>query len=180
MPCPQSVVAVHAESTPAISLLGLIFTLCAAASWASSNIAARKLREQHPQYDPLAFTVWASLVPVLPFALGAGLLEPAGSLANILQARPSSWLAALYLGWIATVLAYALWTGLLKRHSPNRVAPFALGVPVVGIAAGMLLLGEAITTWQWAGIGFLGAALVVTVLGPRWTVHRDVSKIEAK
>ena len=171
-----SIVAVDAENTPAISLIGLVLTLCAAASWASSNIVARKLREQHPQYDPLAFTVWASLVPVLPFALGSALWEPAGSVASILQARPSSWLAVLYLGWIATVLAYALWTGLLKRHSPNRVAPFALGVPVVGIGAGMLLLGEAITAWQWAGIGFLGAALVVAVLGPKWMAHRDSSK----
>ncbi len=167
-----SIVAGSAENTSAISLLGLIFTLCAAASWASSNIVARQMREQHPQYDPLAFTVWASLVPVLPFTAGAVLLEPASSLASALQARPSSWLAALYLGWIATVLAYALWTGLLKRHSPNRVAPFALGVPVVGIGAGMLLLGEAITAWQWAGIGLIGAALVVTVLAPSLSSKR--------
>jgi O-acetylserine/cysteine efflux transporter len=72
-----------------------------------------------------------------------------------------------YLGWFATIAAYALWTWLLKRHPVNRVAPFSLGVPVIGLAAGMLLLNESITRWQWAGSFFVFAALAAVVLGPR-------------
>jgi O-acetylserine/cysteine efflux transporter len=64
-----------------------------------------------------------------------------------------------YLGWVATITAYGLWTALLKRHPANRVAPFSLGVPAVGIAAGMGLLGEAVSGWQWAGIALVVAAL---------------------
>ena len=79
-----------------------------------------------------------------------------------------TWLAAAYLGWVATITAYALWTGLLKRHPANRVAPFSLGVPVVGLAAGMLALGDVITPWQWAGIALVVAALVTVMLGGRW------------
>ena len=52
-------------------------------------------------------------------------------------ARPaapwSTWVSLAFLGWFATILAYALWTGLLKRHAVNRVAPFSLAVPAVGI-----------------------------------------------
>ena len=73
-----------------------------------------------------------------------------------------------YLGWVATITAYALWTGLLKRHPANRVAPFSLGVPVVGLAAGMLALGEVITPWQWTGIALVVAALMTVMLGGRW------------
>jgi O-acetylserine/cysteine efflux transporter len=68
--------------------------------------------------------------------------------------------AAAYLGLLGSILAYTLWTRLLKRHSANRVAPFSLGVPVVGLAAGMWLLGEQVSRWQWAGIAFVIAALV--------------------
>ena len=78
-----------------------------------------------------------------------------------------SWLAAAYLGWLATLVGYGLWTGLLKRHPANKVAPFSLGVPVVGLAAGMIVLGEIITPWQWAGIALLVAALVCVMLGGR-------------
>ena len=40
-----------------------------------------------------------------------------------------------------------------------------IGVPVVGIAAGMLLLGESVSAWQWAGVACVGAALAVVLFG---------------
>jgi O-acetylserine/cysteine efflux transporter len=39
-----------------------------------------------------------------------------------------------------------------------------LGVPVVGLAAGMLLLAEQVSRWQWAGIAFVIAALAFSFL----------------
>jgi O-acetylserine/cysteine efflux transporter len=66
---------------------------------------------------------------------------------------------------MATLLGYTLWTRLLNRHPANRVSPFSLGVPVVGLATGMLALGEVITLWQWAGIGLVMAALVCVLGG---------------
>ncbi|MGA8785713.1 MAG: EamA family transporter, partial [Polaromonas sp.] len=52
-----------------------------------------------------------------------------------------------------------------KRHPANRVAPFSLGVPIVGLGAGMLVLGEVITPWQWAGTALVVAALACVMLG---------------
>lgn len=69
-----------------------------------------------------------------------------------------AWMA--WMAWMASVLGYALWTRLLQRHPANRVAPFSLGVPVVGLSVGMGLLGESSTRWQWGGI-----ALTVLALG---------------
>jgi len=40
-----------------------------------------------------------------------------------------------------------------------------LGVPVVGITAGMVVLGEQITPWQWGGIGLVVAALLIVMFG---------------
>eukprot|EP01032_Pedospumella_encystans_P025091 gene25092-28366_t len=79
----------------------------------------------------------------------------------------STWASLAYLGWMATILGYAMWTGLLKRHPVNRVAPFSLGVPVVGIAAGMLVLGDTINTLQWTGIALIVAALACVLWGGR-------------
>lgn len=66
---------------------------------------------------------------------------------------------------MATIVGYSLWTWLLKRHPANRVAPFGLGVPVVGLATGMIVLGETIMPWQWAGIALVVAALACVMLG---------------
>ena len=56
---------------------------------------------------------------------------------------------------------------LLQRYPANRVAPFSLAVPVVGLTAGWLLLDEGVAPWQWAGIALVVAALACVVLGPR-------------
>ena len=152
----------HAGAT---TLLGLLLTLCAAAMWAASNIVARRVQQTSGDYSPMAFVVWSSSVAVLPFVALSLAFDAPDVRWQWLQARGSSWLAVAYLGWAATIVGYSLWTGLLKRHPANRVAPFSLGVPVVGLATGMLVLNETITSWQWGGIVLLAAALASVMLG---------------
>ena len=159
----------HAASST-ITVLAFGLNLCAAASWAASNIIARKAQQAKSGYDPLAFVVWSSVVPIVPFVLLSAWTDT-GSVGLVLkslaQAPWTAWACAAYLGWIATIAAYALWTGLLKRHAANRVAPLSLGVPVVGIAAGMLLLGESVSPWQWAGVVCVASALVIALFSQR-------------
>lgn len=152
----------------ATTLAGFVLTLGAAAMWAMSNIVARHVQQGGAAYAPMAFVVWSSVFAILPFVLLSWLFDPEATRWQWTQARASSWLAVAYLGWVATILGYSLWTGLLKRHPANRVAPFSLGVPVVGLTTGMLVLGEAITPWQWAGITLVAAALICVLSGSRW------------
>ena len=151
--------------TAATTPLGFVLTLRGAAMWAMSNIVARRVQQNYSDYSPLAFVVWSSLVAVLPFAALSWAFDPEAVRSHWLEARASSWAAVAYLGWAATILGYGLWTNLLKRHPANRVAPFSLGVPVVGLATGMLVLGEVVTPWQWAGVAFVVAALACVMLG---------------
>lgn len=150
-----------------ITFLGLLLNLVAAAMWSASNIIARKAQAASSNYDALQFVVWMSLIPIIPFGLLAWFLEPESVRWQWLSASGGAWLGIAYLGWFATVAAYALWTWLLKRHSANKVAPFSLGVPVIGLAAGMLFLDETVLAWQWAGSVFIVAALFIVMLGPR-------------
>jgi O-acetylserine/cysteine efflux transporter len=158
--------------TGGITVVGLLLNLAAAAMWGTSNIITRKAQQAHPGYDALGFVVWSGLVPIAPFVLMSWWFDPPALRWQWLHASAGAWLGAAYLGWIATVLAYAMWTGLFKRHAANRVAPFSLGVPVVGLAAGMGLLGETITPWQWAGIACVVAALVAVMFGARLIQRR--------
>ena len=157
--------AVSNAAGSSTTLLGFVLTLCAAGMWASSNIVARRVQQVAGDYSPPAFVVWSSVVAVLPFVALSFLFDPETVRWQWTQARWSSWLAVAYLGWAATIVGYSLWTGLLKRHPANRVAPFSLGVPIVGLSAGMLVLGEVITPWQWAGIALVVSALASVMLG---------------
>jgi O-acetylserine/cysteine efflux transporter len=162
-----------------ITVLSLVLNLLAATMWAASNIIARRAQAAQPGYDALQFVVWMSLVPILPFAAMAWFFEPEASRWQWTHASAGAWAGVAYLGWFATIAAYALWTGLLKRHPANRVAPFSLGVPVIGLAAGMLTLGETVSPWQWAGSACVVAALAVVMLGPRLVAGAAARRQEA-
>ena len=163
-------IAPQAINTKATTLFGLIFCVLGASMWAASNIVVRKAQQslkKDSSFDAVAFLVWSSTVPILPFVALTLFFDAEATRWRWLAAPWSSWISVAFLGWVATIIAYALWTGLLKRHPANRVAPFSLGVPVVGITAGMLVLGETITIWQWGGIAFVVAALLMVMFGTR-------------
>jgi len=155
----------HAGAT---TVTGFALCLGAAAMWAASNIVVRRAQQATPQFDVISFMVWCSLMPILPFIALSLLFDDPATRWQWLSAPLSTWAALAYLGWMATILGYAMWTALLKRHPINRVAPFSLGVPVVGISSGMLILGDAISNWQWAGITLIVAALACVMFGARW------------
>ncbi|MES2150498.1 MAG: EamA family transporter [Pseudomonadota bacterium] len=156
--------------------LGFALCLGSAAMWAASNIVVRRAQRSTPQFDVTAFMVWSSLVPLLPFVLLSLAFDPAGTRWDWRSTSWTAWLSLAYLGWFATIVAYALWTGLLKRHAVNRVAPFSLGVPLVGVAAGMLVLGDQISGWQWAGIALIVASLGTVIFGGRASASRTTNQ----
>jgi O-acetylserine/cysteine efflux transporter len=147
--------------------LGFVLVLGSGCMWAASNIVVRNAQQATPHFDVVPFIVWSSLVPVLPFVLLSFAFDPAATDWNPGRLSWKAWLSMAYLAWVAHILAYALWTGLLKRHPANRVAPFSLAVPLVGISAGMLVFGDTIGPWQWAGTVLLASALATVMFAPR-------------
>ena len=113
----------------------------------------------------LDLIVWLSLVPPLPaLALSLLLDGPAGLTRAVSSA---SWLAvaaALYLGVVATILAYAIWGRLLRRYPAATVTPFALLVPFVGGYASALVFGERFGPLRLAGMALVLLGIAVIVL----------------
>jgi len=156
------------DITPA----GFALCLTGAALWAVSNIVVRRAQKATPEFEVISFIVWCGAVPILPFVLLSLLFDDPATRWQWIDAPFATWAAVAYIGWMSTILGYAMWTRLLKRHPVNRVAPFSLGVPVVGIASGMLALGDVISGWQWAGIALIVTSLVCTMFGGRWLDRR--------
>jgi O-acetylserine/cysteine efflux transporter len=72
-------------------------------------------------------------------------------------------LALLYVVVLSTFVGFGAWAWLLGRHPASTVAPFTLLVPVVGIAAAWLTLGEAPGAAELAGAAVVLAGLALTV-----------------
>ena len=149
-----------------MTTVGLLLNLLGAASWAIGNVVVSAMRRAGIQPEPFGLVIWSSLIPIVPFLLISGLFER--------HVYPDwqaiSWhsiVSALYLAWAATLLGYGLWSRLLSQYEPNRVAPFTLLVPVVGLLTAWLVLGERLNQWQLWGSACLLIGLAVNVLGLR-------------
>jgi O-acetylserine/cysteine efflux transporter len=164
-----------ARGAGGVTGLGLALTIAAAAMWATSNIVVRKAQQGAAAFDATSFVAWSGAVSVLPFLALSWWFDPPGAAANWLRAPWQGWLALAFLGWVATNLGYGLWTGLLKKFPAARVAPFSLGVPVIGMLAGILLLGETIAPLQWVGALLVLCALLCVVLGPMLSGRRKAA-----
>lgn len=146
----------------AAALLPVLLTLLGAFSWAIGNICSRQARPE----NPLHLTLWMSVVPPIPmFALSLIFEGPRAqweSLATIGTAN--GWIGVgglAYVVAIGTVFGAGIWTTLMRRNPANIVAPFSLLVPVVGMSASFLLLGERPALVEiLAGVVVVGGVLV--------------------
>jgi O-acetylserine/cysteine efflux transporter len=147
-----------------LTAVGLCLTAMSAVSWGIGNVLLKRL----PRVEMLNLMVWLSLVPPLPsLALSVALDGPAGIARAVTGASWLAMCAALYLGLVATVLAYAIWGSLLRRYPAATVTPFALLAPFVAAYASSLVFGERFGTLRLAGMGLvlLGLAVIALPLG---------------
>lgn len=144
-----------------VTVAGIVLSVGAAACWAGSNIVVRRIAAAGWPCDSLALVVWSSAITAPCFALLSLVVDEPARQAVWLEASAENWAALLYLGWGSTLVAYGLWTLLLKRHAASRVGPFSMGVPAIGVLAGVLVLGEQVSPLQWVGTGLVVAALMV-------------------
>jgi O-acetylserine/cysteine efflux transporter len=160
----------HGQAMP---LLGFALTVGAAALWAGGNIVSRAVA-RHGPINQLAFVVWSSLVPIVPFlALSWWLEGPAAMATALAGLNATSVASVLYLAWAATLLGYGVWTWLLSRHPANRVAPFSLLVPLVGLSTGWLVFGETLRPVHFAGGALLMGGLLLNLFGDRLLPRRQ-------
>lgn len=155
----------HGISMP---LAGFFLTVAAAVMWACGNIVTRAVGRYGPM-NQLAFVVWASLVPPVPFWILSWALEGPGAIALAWAGMGwQAWAALAYLAGVATLFGYGVWTNLLSRYPANRIAPFSLLVPLVGLTTGWIVFGEALKLVHLAGGALLMAGLAVNLWGAPW------------
>ena len=139
---------------------------------AAGNIVTRALGRFGPM-DQQAFVVWACLVPPLPFlALSYTIEGPQAMEAALLNFHWPSLAALAYLAWAATLFGYGVWTRMLARYPTNRVAPFSLLVPLVGLSSGWLVFGEALQAVHLIGGALLMVGLLLNLFGARFLVRK--------
>lgn len=156
------VIATHTDgsTTP----LGLAMVLFAALSWAAGNHVARAAGK----IDMLAFVVWSSVFALPPLALLSWLVEGPAAIGHALtHAGWGTWAAVLWQTVGNTLFGYAAWAWLLARHPAAAVSPLALLVPVFGMGASALTLGEPLPAWKLGAAALVMAGLALNLFWPQ-------------
>ena len=149
------------------TLIGFLLVIAAALAWAVGNVVAKRAAGAHDA-DMFALVVWSSVVPPLPLAALSYAFEGgAAAWHAVLAASALSWACVLFLAWGATLFGFAQWAGLLHRYPTAVISPFALLMPVSGLASGALLLDEGLAPMQAAGVLLVFAGLAENVYGVR-------------
>ena len=151
------------------TFVGFLLVIVAGFFWAVGNLIVKKGGAGR-NVSMLGLVVWSSIVPVLPLALVSYWLEGgAGVWHAIAKASWFAWGCVIFLAWAATLFAFGAWNVLLRRYATALVSPFALLIPVAGLASGALFLNEWLVTMQVAGVVLILAGLVVNLYGDRWS-----------
>jgi O-acetylserine/cysteine efflux transporter len=146
------------------TLIGFLLVIAAALAWAVGNVVAKRAAKYDD--DMFGLVVWSSLVPPLPLALLSYSFEGgAGVWSAVTSASVLAWGCLLLLAWGATLFGFASWAGLLHRYPTALVSPFALLIPVSGLASGAIFLGEGLAPLQIAGVVLVLLGVAENVFG---------------
>ncbi|MBU4182957.1 MAG: EamA family transporter [Gammaproteobacteria bacterium] len=147
-----------------VTWLGLALVLSAAFFWAGANLVVKSLGP----VNMLHFMVWSSVFAVPPLLAISWFIEgPALMHSAVTQATPLVWASVLWQALGNTLFGYGVWNWLLARHPAATVAPLALLVPVFGMGASALSLGESLPGWKLGAAALVLSGLAVIVLWPR-------------
>ncbi len=137
--------------------------------WALSAVVAKRMRRDH-HFDLLVLTAWQMLFGAIALCVVA-LAVPSRPI------EPTAYFfgALLFNAVFATGLAWLLWLYVLQHLSTGTAGLSALGVPMIGVLAGWIELGERPGGAEIAGMALIGTALALTSLWPLWQRRQGAS-----
>ena len=135
--------------------LGMLLAIGAGAAYATFSLLSKGLLENHP----------AEMVMAVIFSLGALMLAPLLLTQDLAWlAQPNGLGAVLWLGLMATGLAYVLFGKGLQLTPVATAVTLSLGEPLTAATLGVLVLGEHVTLQAGLGIALILSGLVLLSL----------------
>lgn len=157
------VIGMHVDQTT--TPLGIAMILGAAFSWACGNIVSNRSGAR----NMVAYVVWASLFSAPPLFLISLAVEGWPAIVTALsEADAMTWAAVAWQSVGNTLFGFSAWAWLLARHPAARITPMALLVPVFGMGASALFLGEDLPPWKLIAAALVLGGLALNIFYPRW------------
>jgi O-acetylserine/cysteine efflux transporter len=164
--------AAHAPVVP------VLLVVAAASAWAVGNVIARRVGARGQSGSGLSMVVWSGTVVPLPMIALSWAVEGRGAIvAAVSHPDLGAVGSAVFTAYLASLLGYGLWNGLLARYPASSVVPFTMLVPVVGMATASWALDEVPTRLELIGGVVLLAGVAAAALLARRRPARAGSRL---
>ena len=141
-------------------LTGVGIALATAVAWAAGTVYLKWARVDA---DPLAVAAWQLVAAFVVTLLG--LIAVEGSL-HAWPLHTSALVAMIFSALVGSAFAYLLWFEIVRRLPATTATLGVLSVPVIGVVASMLMLGERPTVADVIGFALILAAAACVLLAP--------------
>ncbi|MGG7452594.1 EamA family transporter [Plantibacter auratus] len=151
-------VLLHSGPTAALDPIGVVLALAAGALWIGYILLSARTGTEFPGLNGLAIAAAIGALVTIPLAAttaGTALFDPVILLLGLGVAALSS------------AVPYALELVALRRLSAATFSILLASAPAIAAIAGLLVLGQELTTPQWLGIACVVGAGIGAVLSAR-------------
>jgi drug/metabolite transporter (DMT)-like permease len=138
---------------------GVLYALGAAACWGAGTVYVKWARINA---DPMGAACWQIAIAAVVLGFGAFLFEGGPHFA---EAHRRGVIAMVLNGMFGNGLAYALWFTIVRRVPALTASLGVLCVPVVGVIASMVVLGDVPTAADVIGFALIFAASSCILFG---------------
>jgi drug/metabolite transporter (DMT)-like permease len=138
----------------------VFYSLGCALSWAFATVYMKWVKAK---VEPLANAAWQLLFGFIFIAVGTIAFE---GYPHLWPLHTPTVLAILNVGIVGVGLAHFLWWTIVARLPTTTAAIGALLVPVIGVTASVIILGERLNTPDMIGFAMIFAAAASVLLQP--------------
>ena len=118
--------------------LGVLLILGGAMTWALAQVLAKPLSKK---INGIRLTAWIGILAGPQLIFASALFE-GNTIEYIKMANAYAWIIVLYLALVMNAFGYSIWYHILSIYPVNVVMPVLLLLPVTGVVAAIVLLGE--------------------------------------
>lgn len=141
----------------------LMAVIGAALVWAIGNIQVKALGDE---LDAVTLNGWIAILAAPQLLIASWLIE-GPQWQHIPEVGWEGWASLLFQAIVIAIFTYWIWYNMMRRYPVNQVMPFTLLLPLIGVAAGAVMRGEAVT-WQMivGGLATVAGVAIIVIRRP--------------
>jgi drug/metabolite transporter (DMT)-like permease len=154
-------------------LAGCTMIFLSGTAWAIYVVVSKPLIRKYGSFSISAMSISLCSMVMVP------MLARPSTITTVINMTPRSWLELGYIAIISTMVCSFTWNYAASRMRAAASGAFLYLIPIIGVAAGALILGEHITSGMMIGGALILAGVGIAQFGDRLRLRGSLAALAA-